>query len=52
MFDFETSTPEVLKPNSNILVRNNFFLENDVLQREPFFTMCYTINISPLIANK
>ena len=47
MFDFETSKSnyEVSQSNSNILLENYFFLENNVTdQMEPFFTMFYTIN--------
>ena len=64
MLDFGTSksNSEVSKSNSNILVENYFFLENYVtsehggdflhVQREPFLTMFYTVNSSPLLVTK
>ena len=36
----------------NIWVRNYFFLKTTLLQREPFLTMFYTINSSPMLVTK
>ena len=48
MLDFGTSTS-----NSEVSKSNSWkILENPVLQREPFLTMFYTINISPLLITK
>ena len=48
MLDFETlnSIPEVSKSN---LWKISYFLKNTLLQREPFLTMFYTTNLSPLL---
>ena len=48
MLDFETSNSisEVSKSNS---WTNTSFSKIMSLQREPFLTMCYTINLSPLL---
>ena len=53
MLDFGTSkwNSEVSESNSHILVENYFFLETDV-QMEPFLTMFYIINLSPLLVTK
>ena len=52
MLDFGTSKSNsgVSKSNSNILVEN-YFLSRKLrnFQREPFLTMFYTINSSPLV---
>ena len=55
MLDFGTSksNSEVSKSNSKILVENYiFFSRTTLLQREPFLTMFYTINSSPLLVTK
>ena len=51
MLDFETSNSklEVLKSNSWKITS---FSKTTSLQREPFLTMCYTINLSPLLVTK
>ena len=48
MLDFETSNSksDVLKSNS---WKITFFSKITILQREPFLTMFYTINHSPLL---
>ena len=56
MLDFETTSKsnfEVSKSNTNISVRNCFFLENPtLLQRGLFLTMFRTINSSPLLVTR
>ena len=51
MVDFETSSSklEVFKSNSWKITS---FSKTMALQREPFLTMFYTINLSPLLATK
>ena len=51
MLDLETSNSklEVSKSNS---WKNTSFSKTTLLQREPFLTMCFTINSSPLLASK
>ena len=51
MVDFETSSSklEVSKSNSWIITS---FSKTMALQREPFLTMFYTINLSPLLVTK
>ena len=46
--EFET---DVSNSNQIILVRDSFS-KTRFLQREPFLTMCYTINSSPLLVTK
>ena len=55
ILDFKTpkSNFEVSKSNSNIFMKNYLTLsKTTLLQREPFLTMFYNINSSPLIINK
>ena len=48
MLDFGTS--KILFWGLEIkFVENYFFRENYIIQREQFFTMFYTINLSPLL---
>ena len=51
MLDFETS-----KSNSEVSKSNSWkitsFSKTTLLQREPFLTMFYTINSSPLLVTK
>ena len=49
--DFETSKSnfEVSKSNS---LKITSLSETMILQREPFYTMFYTINLSPLLVTK
>ena len=51
MVDFETSSSksEVSKSNS---WKTTSFSETKALQREPFLTMFYTINLSPSLLTK
>ena len=51
MFDFETSSSklEVSKSNS---WKITYFSKTTSLQREPFLTMFYTINLYPLLISK
>ena len=51
MLDFENSisNSEVSKSK---FAENSVFLESYIIQREPFLTMFYTINLSPLLATK
>ena len=51
MLDFETSNSksEVSKSNSWKITS---FSKTTLLQREPFLTMFYTINLSPLLVTK
>ena len=51
MVDFETSNSksEVSKSNS---CKTNSFSKTMALQREPFLTMFYTTNLSPLLVTK
>ena len=50
MLDFKTSRVQS-QLSSNILLRYYFFLKN-YNQREPFLTMFYTVNSSPLLVTK
>ena len=51
MLDFETSksNSEVSKSNS---LKINSFSKTTLLQKDPFLTLFYTINLSPLLVIK
>ena len=51
MLDFETSNSKLEVSKSNSL-KITYFSKTTSLQREPYLTMFYTINLSPILVIK